>query len=108
MNTPKVIAGLELLAAVMAVDIPKDFLIARRAFLFIDNEAARASLISMWSPIFTHARMLRHLWDLVRSKSIFMWTSRVPSLSNVADKPSRFEIVQLVEAGFNRMRPKWL
>ena len=107
-NTPKVIAGLELLAAVMAVDILKDFLVARRAFLFIDNEAARASLLSLWSPIFTHARMLQHLWELVRSKSIFMWTSRVPSLSNVADKPSRFEIVQLVEAGFIRMRPKWL
>lgn len=41
-NTPKVISGLELMAAVMAVILMKDHLVARRAFIFVDNEAARA------------------------------------------------------------------
>ena len=54
-NTTKVIAGLELLAPVMAISRLKDQLMARQVFLFIDTEAARASLISMWPPFFTHA-----------------------------------------------------
>ena len=107
-TTPKVISGLELMAAVMAIVLMKDHLLARRAFLFVDNEAARASLISMWSPVVTHAKLLRQLWDVIRTNSIFMWTSRVPSASNIADRPSRFEFVQLLQAGFVRLYPKWL
>ena len=95
-NTTKVIAGLELLAPVMAISCLKDQLMARRVFLFIDNEAARASLISMWPPIFTHARLLSLFWDEFRRKSIFMWTSRVPPMSNIADK-----------LGFTRLHPRW-
>ena len=71
---------------------------------FVDNGAARANLISMsmWSPGTTHAELIKRLWKVMREKSIFLWTSRVPSASNIADKPSRFEFAQLEQSGFIR------
>lgn len=99
--TTKVIAGLELLAAVKAVEVLRDLLTATR-----DNEAARANLIAMYSPVLTHAELLKHLWKMSRLKSIHLWISRVPSTSNIADEPSRFEVTKLVEAGFTRMHPR--
>ena len=106
-ETPKVIAALELLAAVLALETLKDVLSGSRVFLFIDNEAARANLISMSSPVAEHAKLLRRAWKIIREKSLFLWISRVPSASNIADEPSRFVVEDLLRLGFTRVHPKW-
>lgn len=106
-KTVKVISALELLAAVCAVDILQDSLGLSRTFIFIDNEAARACMISMYSPVQTHAAMLRKLSDIYADRSLFVWISRVPSVSNPADEPSRMRYEDLVHQGFTRMYPSW-
>eukprot|EP00435_Cladocopium_sp_Y103_P010348 s3380_g2.t1 len=78
-DTPRVIAALELMAAVMAIGCLSHHLNAVRAFLFIDNEAARANLISMTSPVLVQAELLKELYQLAAKTSLFMWVSRVPS-----------------------------
>ena len=86
-NTPKVIAALELLASVQAVSESAEYLDGVRTFIFVDNEAARANLISMTSPIVVQSDLLRELHHIMSVKSMYMWVSRVPSLSNPADEP---------------------
>ena len=106
-RTPKIIATLELLASFLAIELLKEEISQRRCFVFIDNEAARASLISMYSPVVTHAKILHRLSDLTLECSMFLWICRVPSPSNPADKPSRLEIEHLVQNGFTRLIPSW-
>lgn len=106
-DTPKVIAALELMAAIQAVMVCESHIRESRTFMFIDSEAARANLISMTSPVPVQASLLRRLYSFCCSTSLFLWTSRVPSLSNPADAPSRFEIDSLIELGFTRVRPSW-
>ncbi len=106
-DTPKVIAALELMAAIQAVMVCERFISESRAFLFVDNEAARANLISMTSPVTVQANLLRKLYRFCSNASLFLWTSRVPSLSNPADAPSRFETESLLESGFTRVHPSW-
>ena len=103
----KVIAALELMAAVLAVFQLQSQASGRRIFLFVDNEAARASLIAMYSPILVHARLLSKLSEIVTSRSMFTWVSRVPSSSNPADEPSRLHVRKLEESGFTRVHPRW-
>ena len=64
-NTPRIIATLELFAAVWAVKLLSDFHQHVRVFLFVDNEAARASLISMKSSIEAHRQMMISLSDSI-------------------------------------------
>lgn len=106
-KTVKVISAFELLAAVCAVDVLQDSLGLSRTFMFIDNEAARACVISMYSLVQTHAAMLRKLSDIYADRSLFVWISRVPSVSNPADEPSRMRYEDLVRQGFTRMHPSW-
>lgn len=101
------IAALELLAAVMAVELLQEWMTNSRTFIFIDNEAARANLISMYSPVKVQAKLLQRLHDIMMRGSMFVWTCRVPSVSNVADAPSRKEFKQLLCTGFVRLTPGW-
>lgn len=106
-DTPKVIAALELMAAIQAVMVCESLVRESRTFIFVDNEAARANLISMTSPVQVQANLLRKLYSFCCSASLFLWTSRVPLLSNPADAPSRFEVDDLIHAGFTRVHPSW-
>ena len=104
---PKVISALEFFAAVLGVELLNKSFSAIRTFLYVDNEAARASLISMYSPLLAHNEFLRKLQKTVMRCSLYMWTSRVPSASNPADDPSRRAFTPLVERGFHRMHVQW-
>ena len=106
-TTRKVIAGLELLAGVVALHLLKGRHPDGRAFLYVDNEAARASLIAMNSSIDVHSRLLRFLCRFAASSSLHLWMCRVPSASNPADAPSRHEISHLVSNGFTQLEIPW-
>lgn len=52
---------LELWAAVAGIHLLSEVLPGMRTFLFVDNESARASLISLSSSIASHGDMLRYV-----------------------------------------------
>ena len=106
-NTKKVIAGLELLAGIVSIYILRQIHVEGRTFLFVDNEAARASAISMNSSVETHCRLLKFLSLLAEAKSLFLWIARVPSASNPADDPSRLIVDKFVREEFTRLTVPW-
>ena len=103
----RAIAGLELLAGVVAVVLFRRMECLGRMFLFVDNEAARASLISMNSSVDTHNALLKFLNEVASQQSLFLWAARVPSASNLADKPSRLIFDHLEASGFTRLLVPW-
>ena len=63
----------------------------RQCFVFVDNEAARATLVKGVSPSRTMFKMA-HCLNLVEARyPTSTWYERVPSPSNIADLPSRSE-----------------
>ena len=106
-STRKVISGLELLAGALAVHLLKEFHSEGRMFLYVDNEAARASLISMNSSVSTHVCILKALNRLAACSSLFLWVSRVPSASNPAGPPSRGVLSDLIADGYLRVSIPW-
>ena len=101
------ISALELLAVYAGLVIWKGRLEYRKAFVAIDNEAARCSLIKSSSA----APCLRALCGLVAAHDLkhpsFRWYVRVPSKSNSSDDPSRHELRRLRRLGAVRRRLKW-
>lgn len=101
-DTPKVIAALELLAAVQAVSICEGALDGIRTFVFVDNEAAQANLISMSSPVPVQSELLRELFHAIPRRSMYLW-----DISNLADGPSRLVVESLLHQGFTQVSPSW-
>ena len=57
--------------------------------IFIDNDAARLGLVKGYSPSLASARLIGTVHLMLAELAIFAWFARVPTLSNVADGPSR-------------------
>lgn len=106
-RTKKIISTLELFAAVLALELMSKSFKNVRVFPFIDNEASRASLISMKSSVEFHNYLLRRLIGIVQQARLYVWTARVPSSSDPADKPSRKAIKHLLKEGFKRLDVDW-
>ena len=106
-KTRKVIATLELFAAVHAVEILSPMFQGWRFFLYVDNEAARACLISLYSRVTMHNVMLKQISEIVAVNSLFIWVARVPSASNPADKPSRNDTTDLLGEIFQKLDVQW-
>jgi hypothetical protein len=61
----------------------------RRAIFFIDNDAARESLIKAYSPSVASMSLLVLIYKQLSDLAVIPWFARVPSKSNPADLPSR-------------------
>ena len=75
----------------------------RKAIFFVDNEAARFSLIKGSSPSPSMQFIAYHFHQIDCSSPLMVWIERVPSASNVADLPSRGkwqEAVDMVGGSF--------
>ena len=70
-RTRKIIGLLELFAAVLAVEMLSNSIKQERIFLYVDNESARSSLISMYSPLEAHNNLLRRFQRVVMSAGLF-------------------------------------
>ena len=66
---------------------------------FIDNDAARFSLIKGTSPTLESAWLAGLLWEHDRNIDVHPWYERVPSASNPADYPSRGDFTFLKPEG---------
>ena len=97
------ISALEVLPVYLARVVWADLMMHRRVFFYIDNDAARHALISAASPSPSIARVLRSIILHQARVPTFAWYSRVPSASNIADGPSRFQEAPLLDRGAKRI-----
>ena len=83
------IGELETLAVLLAANIWRSYIGAKRILFFVDNEGSRFSLIRGYSASKVISFMCSVLTSLLDDLFIFPWYARVPSVSNIADPPSR-------------------
>ena len=84
-----VIGELETLAAAVSLRLWSRILASSKLLLFIDNEGARFSLIKGVSKAPAITAICSIASQVLDEFCIMPWFSRVPSLSNLADLPSR-------------------
>ena len=77
----------------------------RRCFIFADNESARQCLIKGHSDSVASELIVRQLVALESTTQSWIWYSRVPSLSNPSDGPSRLRLVPHAENFFAQLVP---
>ena len=87
----QVISQAELLVALLVRLHYRDTLLNRPSLWFIDNESARYTLIKGFSPSISMFSLVKEVSFLDASSPCGAWYERVPSLSNIADLPSRGE-----------------
>ena len=85
----QLIAELELLPILIFFEHYKELCQRRRVLLFVDNNAIRDAVAKGTSRALSVLVMLSELHRLWSQLQCLCWVSRVPSLSNVADLPSR-------------------
>ena len=83
------IYALELFTAVSAVFGFRSSLKNANVVVFIDNDAADLALIKASSKAGAVHRLIRAFWELASTVPFSVWFERVPSKSNLADRPSR-------------------
>lgn len=88
-NKRTIIYELELLAACLAIELLKDFLVDSFPVLLVDNDSVRQAMIpGIASGLVAKTVLQRHLrFEVNHTTSI--WFARVPSEANIADWPSR-------------------
>jgi hypothetical protein len=87
---------LELFACPLALNTWSQVLHDRQVLLFIDNDAAAASLVRGYSPRQDSCALVGDFWLAASSARLSIYIDRVESKSNPADGPSRLD--------FNLMR----
>ena len=91
----RVIRQAEILLAFLAVQAWGVQIEGRRVILFVDNDAAKQSLVGGTSVNLASAYLVDTYWTRVVECALSMWVERVASKANPADAPSRFELVEL-------------
>ena len=75
----------------------KETLLNRPSLWFVDNEAARYSLIKGASPSLSTFVLIREISMIDAEQPTGAWYERVPSASNIADLPSRGDHMRACE-----------
>eukprot|EP00971_Amphidinium_carterae_P346010 6487256-Amphidinium_carterae.1 len=89
------IAQVELLPVWLALKVWGDLMCDTDVVLYTDNSAAKEGLVKGTSRNLASRAILFRVSELVVDLGIRVWVSRVPSLSNPADAPSRGRTVEL-------------
>lgn len=85
----QLICQIELYAMVVLRWMLRQQLAHRRSIWWVDNEAARFSVIKGMSPSATMKCLARAFYSFEVESPTCSWVERVPSYSNIADGPSR-------------------
>jgi hypothetical protein len=91
----QVIAQAELLPVWLAKLMWPEKFANRFNVTFIDNESARHGLIRGYSPVLESAQLINESWLSDASLGATNWFARVPTASNIADKPSRLDFKEV-------------
>ncbi|CAE7270489.1 unnamed protein product [Symbiodinium sp. CCMP2592] len=94
-NKQKVINELESLVVLLSYALCKPLLQERQVMSYIDNEAARVTLLRMSSESQALTLLASACAVLEDQLAMVPWYARVPSRSNIADKPSRLDFTGL-------------
>ena len=98
---------LELLPIVVALCVWEKTLKHCQSVFYLDNEAARGALISGSTQSVSGSWLVRTFTVHEMHGQLKVWFARVPTSSNIADKPSRLDVTELVAEGINRVDIKW-
>ena len=93
----QVITQIELWPVVASLFMLSKLFEHRRVIFFIDNDAARESLIRAFSPSIASLSLIMIFYKQATELSIIPWFARVPSSSNPADLPSRGQALEACE-----------
>ena len=93
----QIISQAEAYAVLVARHRCRDTFLNRPSLWFIDNEAARYSLIKGTSPSLSMFLLIREMSLIDAAQPTGAWYERVASSSNVADLPSRGEHMKACE-----------
>ena len=85
----QLITQIELWPVLCILTAIPDILANRRVIFFIDNDAARESLIKAYSPSVASMSLIVLIYKQLSDLAVIPWFARVPSKSNPADLPSR-------------------
>jgi hypothetical protein len=85
----QVIGQAELYPMIVARKLLKEKLRHRDIIHFVDNDSARYASIKGYSPTKTSAWLVHLFWETEALCQCRSWIARVPSVSNLADAPSR-------------------
>ena len=101
----QVIGQAELLPILVAKTIWSKYIKNEKVIHFVDNDSARLAMIKGYSPVITSLRIItvcshRDAWNRTSS-----WYARVPTMSNIADEPSRMRKVELMKMGAELVKP---
>ena len=94
----QVIGQAELFPLLVARLTWQQHLEGRRVIFFIDNESARLALVKAYSPVLASLNIVLQCASFDAKHEISSWYARVPTLSNIADAPSRMCVSKELKA----------
>ena len=97
----------ELLATLVAAHVWASAIANTYVVFYIDNEAAKSALLKSYSSVLFGNILTTCFAQIEFEQNLKVWFGRVPSYSNPADKPSRFEVQHLLDADSALVKPSW-
>ena len=98
---------LELLPVTVALHVWEKELQYCQGVFYLDNEAAKGALIAGATPSGNGSWLVRSFTVREMQCQLKVWFARVPTSSNVADKPSRLDVSELTAEGVSRVTIEW-
>eukprot|EP00435_Cladocopium_sp_Y103_P072807 s378_g41.t1 len=98
---------LELLPVLCAAQIWSSFLNHSQCVFYVDNEAAKGALLSGATSTVFGQQIVSEFVQTEMDCQIKVWFARVPSSSNLADKPSRLDETELITLGVIKDSVNW-
>jgi hypothetical protein len=98
---------LELLPVWIALDEWEGHLSGAQCVFYLDNEAAKASLVNGASMQDNGAEIIQAFVYSERRIQVKVWFARVPTSSNISDGPSRFDVSEMEKHHVRRKAIHW-
>ena len=93
----------ELLAVWIAVKTWCKFFANSLLVIYVDNDSVRGAYAASTHRAGATGRLLERLNRTEENLQVDVWIARVPTKCNIADKPSRFDITELLNIGAKRV-----
>ena len=98
---------LELLPVLVALCTWKKYLNCCQCVFFLDNEAAKGALIHGATKTLFGEKIISAFVNFEMQQQVKVWFSRVPTSSNVSDKPSRMDFKEVLDVGATQVSIPW-
>ena len=98
---------LELLPVWIALTEWEGHLTGAQCVFYLDNEAAKASLVNGASMQSSGAEIIQAFVYSEMRMQVKVWFARVPTSSNISDGPSRFDLKEMEKFGIGQRKVHW-